>query len=228
MTMKLTEAGHRRIAVMAILSLALCTALAMTLGSPAEAKKKKPKTANFFSQSVAVNAAIPDVPAPLAPSTPVRSTITVPKKFKGKVVGDLNLLGIQTTGNAAGAATDLRFKLTAPNGRTVYVIGSNNPNQGLGDQSIGPLTIDADSRISVCDVPNPANCDDPAQQLNRPFAGTANQQGLGTQSTGGVTSMNGVPMRGTWTFTVFDQHDVGQTSIFNGWGLQITAAKPVT
>jgi hypothetical protein len=227
-TMKLTDARPRRIAVAGILALALCTALAMTLGSAAEAKKKKHKSANVFSQSLVVNAPIPDVPTPLAPSTPVRSTITVPKKFKGKVVGDLNLLGIQTTGSGPGAAPDLRFKLTAPNGRTVYVIGSNNSMNGLGDVSIGPLTIDADSRVSVCDLPNPANCEDPAEQLVRPFAGTANEQGLGTQSTGGVASMEGVPMRGTWTFTVFDQHDPGQTSVLNGWGLQITAAKPVT
>ena len=154
MTVKRTDAPYRRIAFIGILALALCTALAMTLGGSAEAKKKKKKTANVFSMSVAVNAAIPDVPTPLAPSTPLRSSITVPKKFKGKVVGDLNVLGIQTTGNAAGAARDLRFKLTAPNGRTVYVIGSNNSNQGLGDTSIGPLTIDADSRISVCDPRN--------------------------------------------------------------------------
>jgi hypothetical protein len=219
---------HRRLALIGVLALAVCTAAGLVLGGSAAAKKKKHKTANVFSQSVALNAPIPDVPAAPGPSTPVRSTITVPKKFKGKVVGDLNLLGIQTTGNAAGASADLRFKLTAPNGRTVYVIGSNNPNQGLGDTSIGPLTIDADSRVSVCDVPNPANCEDPAQQLNRPFAGTANELGLGTQSTGGVTTMNGVSMRGTWTFTVFDQRDPGQTSILNGWGLQITAAKPVT
>ena len=120
------------------------------------------------------------------------------------------------------------MKLTAPNGRTVFVIGANNPNSGLGDVSIGPLTIDTDSRVSVCDSANPATCEDPSQQLIRPFAGTANQQGLGTQSTGGIATMTGVPMRGTWTFTIFDQHDVGQTSIFNGWGLQLTAAKPVT
>jgi hypothetical protein len=227
-TMGRSHTTRRPVTVMGILALILCTAMGLMLGGSAEAKKKKPKTANVFSQSVAVNASIPDVPAPLAPSTPVRSTITVPKKFKGKVVGDLNLLGIQTTGSGAGAAADLRMKLTAPNGRTVYVIGSNQATNGLGDVSIGPLTIDADSRVSVCDVANPANCEDPSQQLNRPFAGTANQQGLGTQSTGGVTAMNGVPMRGTWTFTVFDQHDVGQTSVFNGWGLQITAAKPVT
>jgi hypothetical protein len=220
--------SKRRVAIIGVLALTLCTALGLLLGGSAEAKKKKHKTANVFTKSVAVNAPVPDVPTPLAPSTPVKSTITVPKKFKGKVVGDLNLLGIQTTGSGAGAAPDLRMKLTAPNGRTVFVIGSNNPNRGIGDVSIGPLTIDADSRVSVCDADDPATCEDPAQQLNRPFAGTANELGLGTLSTGGIVSMTGVPMRGTWTFTVYDQHDAGQTSVFNGWGLQITAAKPVT
>jgi subtilisin-like proprotein convertase family protein len=218
----------RRMTFIGILVLALCTALALTLGGTAEAKKKKKhKSATVFTQSIAVNAAVPDVP-PAGPSTPVRSTITVPKKFKGKVVGDLNILGIQTTGNATGAAADLRMKLTAPNGRTIYVLGSNSPTRGIGDVSIGPLTIDSDSPISICDQANPANCGDPAQRLNRPFAGTANELGLGNQSTGGINAMNGVSMRGTWTFTVFDQHDIGQTSVFNGWGLQITAAKPVT
>jgi hypothetical protein len=218
----------RRMTFIGILVLALCTALALTLGGTAEAKKKKKhKSATVFTQSVAVNAAVPDVPA-AGPSSPVRSTITVGKKFKGKVVGDLNILGIQTTGNATGAAADLRMKLTAPNGRTIYVLGSNNPTRGIGDVSIGPLTIDSDSPISICNEADPADCTDPAQKLNPPFAGTANELGLGNQSTGGINAMNGVSMRGTWTFTVFDQRDIGQTSVFNGWGLQITAAKPVT
>jgi subtilisin-like proprotein convertase family protein len=35
-------------------------------------------------------------------------------------------------------------------------------------------------------------------------------------------------MQGAWTFTVWDDADVGQTSTLNSWGLQITARKPVT
>src|SRR5436305_23128 len=108
----------------------------MTMAGSVEAKKKH-KTASVFQQSVSPNAVIPDAP-PTGPSTPLKSTITVGKKFKGKVVGDLNVTGIQTTGSGPGAARDLRMKLIAPNGRTTYLIG-----RSLGDVSIGPLVIDA-------------------------------------------------------------------------------------
>jgi hypothetical protein len=227
--MKPERTARRRIAVLGILALALCTALAMAFGGSAEAKKKKKhKTASVFLQSVAPNAAIPNNPAAPGPSTPVRSTITVPKKFKGSVVGDVNVVGIQTTGSGTGAANDLSMKLTAPNGRTIYLVSPNNMGNGVGDVSIGPFTIDADSPISICNQADPANCTDPAQKLNRPFAGTANEQGLGGAGLGGLSAMNGVGMRGTWTFTIFDQSSPATTSILNGWGLQITAAKPVT
>ena len=218
---------RHRLAALGVLALALCTVLGMAFGGAAEAKKKgKKNKTSVFLQSIAPNVAVPDVLPGSVPSVPIRSTITVGKKFKGKTVGDVNVLGIQTTGNVAGAANDLRMKLSAPNGRTVFLIAGGG--NGIGDQSIGPLTIDADSPVSICDQANPANCADPAQTLNRPFAGTANQQGMGTQSTGGVPTLNGVGMRGTWTFTIFDASSAAQTSILNGWGLQITAAKPVT
>ena len=214
---------RRKLSLIGVLTLALCTALGMTLGGAAEAKKKSKKTKTVvFQQSIAPNAAIPDDSAS-GPSTPLKSSITVGgKKFNGKVVGDLNVLGIQTTGSAANAARDLRMKLIAPNGRTIYLIGGPR-----GDVSIGPLTIDADARASICDSAAPP-CEDPAQTLNRPFAGTANSQGLGGMGSGGVRAMNGVPMKGTWTFEVFDQTGIGRTSTLNGWGLQITSAKPIT
>jgi hypothetical protein len=226
--MERASTTRRRTAVLGILALALCVALVTAFGGSAEAKKKKHKSASVFQGTVVVNAAVPNLPAPPGPSTPLRSTITVPKKFKGKVVGDVNILGIQTTGSGAGAANDLAMKLTAPNGRTTYVVAPNNINNGIGDVSIGPLTLDADSPISICDQANPANCTDPAQKLNRPFAGTANEQGIGTAGMGGLPTFRGVPMRGVWTFTIFDQAGVGTTNVFNGWGLQITAAKPVS
>jgi hypothetical protein len=216
--------GRRRLAVAGVLALALCTALAMTLGSTAEAKKgKKHKAAKVFQQSLTVNAAVPNLqPGPSVPSTPIRSTITVGKKFKGQLVGDVDVTGIQTTGSGSGAADDLRMKLTAPNGRTVYLIGS-----GIGDVSIGPLTIDAESPVSICDAPTVASCADPAQSLVQPFAGTANTLGLGATGTGGVRAFNGVGMKGSWTFTIWDQSGAGTTNVFNGWGLKIRAAKPI-
>jgi hypothetical protein len=219
-----THNRHRRFMLLGVLALAICMALGMMLGGSAQAKKKKHKAATVFRQSLTPNAAIPDQPAS-GPSTPVRSTITVGKKFKGKVVGDVNVTGIQTTGSGTNAADDLAMKLTDPNGRTVYLLGANN---GIGDVSIGPLTIDADSPVAICDAGGATLCSDPAQTLRRPFAGTANQQSLGTAGTGGLPALDGVGMRGTWTFTIFDQGSIGQTSVLNGWGLQITAAKPVT
>jgi hypothetical protein len=221
------DTGHRsnrrRAALFGVLALALCTALGFTFGGAAEAKKKQKKTKTVvFRQSVSPNIAVPD-DAASGPSTPVKSAITVSgKKFKGKVVGDLDVTGIQTTGTGAVAARNLRMKLIAPNGRTVSLI-----RQSIGQTSIGPLTIDAQSPVSICDSDTP-DCSDPSSTLVRPFAGTANSQGLGGSSTGGVRGMNGVQMSGTWTFEIFDVGNVGQTSVLNSWGLQITAAKPVT
>jgi subtilisin-like proprotein convertase family protein len=214
---------RRWIALAGVLGLAVCTALALVMGGSAEAKKKTKKVKTVvFQQSLSPNAAIPDNPA-TGPSTPLKSSITVTgKKFKGKVVGDLNVTGIKTTGSGPNAARNLRMKLIAPNHRTVYLIG-----RSIGNDSIGPLTIDNDSRVSICDSATPT-CPDPAQTLLRPFAGTANSLMLGGMGSGGVTAMNGVPMKGTWTFEVWDQSTVGQTSVLNGWGLQITSAKPVT
>jgi subtilisin-like proprotein convertase family protein len=215
-----TRSRRRRLATLSILALALVTAFGMTLGGSAEAKKKKAGP-TVFQASVSPNAAVPDDNAS-GPSTPITSTITVGKKFKGKTVGDVNVTGIQTTGNGAGAANDLGFRLTAPNGTNVLLI-----NAGIGDVSIGPLTLDDDTPVSICNATTPP-CNYPPQTLNQPFAGTANLLFLGSGGTGPLSAFDGSPMRGTWTITVWDEANVGQTSVFNSWGLKITAARPVT
>jgi hypothetical protein len=211
---------RRSAAAAATLGLVLCTALALTLGT-AEAKKKKGKTASVFQQTVQVNGGIPN-DAASGPSTPLNSTLTLGKKFKRKVVGDLNVTGITTTGSGNGAASDLGFRLIAPNGRSVRLINAS----GLSGQSIGPLTLDDDTTQEICNAVTPP-CNYPVATLNRPFAGTANLQYLGTAGTGPLAKFNGLPMRGTWTFQVWD--DAGPTtSTLNSWGLQITAARPVS
>ena len=63
--------------------------------------------------------------------------------------------------------------------------------------------------------------------LIQPFAGVANTLDLGTQGTGPLSRFDGLPMRGTWTLTIWDRSAVGTTSVFNGWGLDITAARPI-
>jgi|tagenome__1003787_1003787.scaffolds.fasta_scaffold20915657_3 hypothetical protein len=203
-----------------VLALALCTALAMSFGGVAEAKKKKKKTPTTFQQVVQPNAGIPDGPASGA-ATPVNSTITVGKKFKGKVVGDVNVTGIQTTGTEDGSAPDLVMRIIAPNGRSVRLWAG-----GFGEQSIGPLTFDDDTPVSICN--NTPPCEWGPDTLNPPFAGTSNLQFLGAGGTGPLSRLDGVPMKGTWTFQIWDENANGATSILNSWGLQIAVARPVT
>jgi hypothetical protein len=219
--------SHHRLAILGILTLALCLAAGMALGSPAQAKKKHKKSPSVFQSQVNPNAAVPEYSG-TGPATPVLSTITIGKKFKGKTVADVNVTGLQTTGSGSGAANDLFFKLTAPNNRTIQLIGNFTAGDGIGDQNIGPFTIDDDSPISICDS-NTLNCRDPSSTLIQPFAGTANEQSLGGQGTGGLRAFRGVGMKGPWTLTVFDTDNGGNTtSVLNSWGLQITAQKPVT
>jgi subtilisin-like proprotein convertase family protein len=203
-----------------VLLLALCVGVGLAAGDAAAKKKKKPK-ASVFAASVAPNAAIPDEP-PTGPDIPVVSTLTVGKKFKGKTIGDVNVTGIQTTGSDADSAGDLNFNLTAPNGATVLL-----DDRGLGGQSIGPLTLDDDTRTSICDATTTASCPDPDSTLTRPFAGTANMWDLFSGDLSPLSILNGGPMKGTWTFRIWDNNQNTETSTLNTWGLQVTAARPV-
>ena len=211
---------RRRVAILGILALALCTALTLTFGSSAEAKKKK-KGSNVYQATQSPNAAIPNNPATNSPSTPFVSTFTVGKKFKGKTVGDVNVTGITTTGSGTGAANDLGFRVTGPSGRSVTLI-----KPGIGDQNIGPLTLDDNTPVSICDSATPS-CQYYTQMLLQPFAGTANLAFLGTAGTGPLAAFDGQSMRGNWLLTVWDQSSVGTTSVLNSWGLKITAERPV-
>lgn len=222
MTARLDRGAQRsRAAIVGILALALCTAFAMTFGSVADAKKKKKKSPTTFQQVLQPNAAIPDDVAS-GHSTPLDTTLTVGKKFKGKVVADVNVTSIQTTGSASGAASDLVMRIIAPNGRSVRLWGGD-----FGDQSIGPLTLDDDTPVSICDA-EPPPCSWAVDTLNQPFAGTSNLQFLGSGGTGPLAQLDGLAMRGTWTFQIWDEDQIGKTSVLNSWGLQITAARPVT
>jgi hypothetical protein len=215
--------GRQR-AVAAVLTVALCSAGGLAAGAGA---KKKGKKAGPFAATKVANAAIPN-PAAVTTSIPVLSTITVPKKYKGKVVGDVNLTGLQTTGNAAGASDDLAASLSAPNGRTIDLFVNVG---GPANQSLGPWTIDDDTSTSICGTPAATPCADPTQTLHPPFAGTSNTIRNFNQNfpvNGPMASFDGVPMRGTWTLRIFDLIPAGATtSTLNQWGLRIRPAKPV-
>jgi subtilisin-like proprotein convertase family protein len=201
-------------------AIALALALAIALGLPAAAPAKKgKKNANVFSHQQTVNLAIPDHAAGMnpPPSVPLVSTIQVPKRFKGKVVKDLNVTGIQTTGGPGNAAGDLTAYLTAPNGHTIVLLS------GIGAASIGPLTIDDDTTVSICNSTPATPCSDPLQSLYQPFAGTANTiynafGGFPTSSP--LAGFNGLKLKGTWTLTVVDNVSP-RTSVLNHWGLRI-------
>ena len=209
---------HLRAIGAAALAAALCATVG--LAADADAAKKKKKTSNVFQASLTPNAAVPNVPA-VGPATPVLSTLTVGKAFKGKVVGDVNVTGIRVTGSAAGAANDLSMMLTAPSGRSVLLI-----NSGIGDQSFGPLTFDDDTRVGICDSAT-FSCPDPDASLIRPFIGTANMTASASGDTGPLSAFNLTRMKGTWTLRVWDDTGAATTNVFNSWGLKITAAKPV-
>ena len=208
-----------RVAFLGVLALALSVTVGLTAGS-ADAKTKKVKT---FSEQKTVGAAIPDDAAAGA-SVPVVSEITVPKKkYKKSLVGDVNVTNLQTSGAVADAADDLFAELTAPNGRTVLLFAT------VGDISLGPWTMDDDTKISICDSPTPP-CENPNAQLNQPFAGTSNllhnNDDVSTDGIAGpLSNFDGIKMKGTWTLTIWDEIS-GQTSTFNQWGLQIKPQKP--
>jgi hypothetical protein len=203
-----------RIALMGVLALALSVTVGVVTG--AEAAKKKKSNKASFSQTKTVNVAIPDDVA-VGASVPVRTNITLGKKFKGKVVTDVNAI-VQTTGNIAGAAADLNAKLSAPNGRTVIMFES------VGDISLGPWKLDDDTRTQICDQVVPPACTDPDATLNRPFAGTSNLND-DDDDVRPLSTLNGVGMKGNWTLTIYDGADVGQTSTLNKFGLEIKGIK---
>jgi hypothetical protein len=125
------------------------------------------------------------------------------------------------TGSADGALDDLVFRVIAPNGQGVLLLGSGF----MEGASMGPLTFDDDVFVEIC-YSNPP-CQWAPQTLNAPFAGTANLLYNGSAGTGPLSQLNGGPVQGTWTFSVWDEADPATTSVLNSWGLQITARSPV-
>lgn len=220
-------AVRRRAATAGALALALSLSSGLGL---AEAAKREGSTTKTFRATKTANATVPDAIPGGARSTPLRSTIIVPKKaYWGKVVGDVNVTGVRTTGSVPGAADDLFVSLTAPSGRTIDIFTR------LGDQSLGPWTIDDDTATSVCPQPVANPCPDSTRTLHPPFAGTANSiwNFAGQFPTNGaMASFNRVRMRGKWTLQVSDLSPSGDllsgTSVLDAWGLEIAPAKPVS
>jgi hypothetical protein len=200
-----------RLTLFGVLAVVLCATVALTSAGMADAKKKKKKSSNIATVSKAVNTQIPDRDAGANSLWGRLDTpLTVGKKFKGKSVGSLEFT-FQTTGDSPGSAGQLEFDITAPNG---YRLPGDWWDNSIGGQSVGPLTITPNSPFRTCDDATPPCAQDPFQTLNRPFAGTVGDNVF--------QWFRGLPMRGTWTITAFDQSN-GATSVLNQVGLRITA-----
>jgi hypothetical protein len=130
------------------------------------------------------------------------TSLRVSKRFKGAEVADVRLT-LRTTGLTVGAAADLIFRVTAPNGRTVDILG---PFTG---QSIGPLTVTANSRTRLCGSPP---CPDPDATLSPPYFGTVGDPNLAL--------LDGAGASGRWVVTAYDQ-STDQISALDSVGLVI-------
>jgi len=174
------------------------------------AKTGKRKGGGTVDVTKAVNQAISDRPA--GTNTPyglLSSTITVRKRFKGKLVRDVNVT-TQTTGTSAtnSAAQDLRARLTAPNGVTTTLFGFLAPGN-----TVGPLPLDDESPVFQANGP-PV---DP-QALFSPWVGTA-------QPVDVLFAMDGGPVRGDWTLRIADLVN-GDANTLVQWRLNLVAGKP--
>lgn len=204
-----------RVASRKIWALALIVGLlgAAAVAPLADAKKKTKKGPGRVDITQPVNAAIPDRPSATEAFGQLISTIAVGNQFRGKLIRDVNVT-LQTTGaTGASPADNLIAKLTAPNGATT------RPIQGLQGVSIGPLTLDDQSPLSLGGL-TPL---DPTT-LSAPYIGSA-QPGLA--ATVPLAVMNGGPVAGTWTLRVLDAGAAGnETSVLNSWRLNVVAGKP--
>lgn len=194
----------------------LIVAVAALVAAPAaDGKTKKAKGPLEVTKSV-------ETVVPEASSDPdgldglLKSTIDVGKRFKGRVIRDVNVT-VKTTGHTGNnPSNDLAAYLTAPNGATTalfFGLGGLDPGTAV---SIGPLTLDDDTPIHLFSVFNQG---DPLA-LKPPFAGTA--EPIQT-----LASLDSGPVRGSWTLSVVDSFSGGaETSVLNFWSLSVQTGRP--
>jgi hypothetical protein len=197
---------------------AMVAVLLLVLAAPAaEGKSKKAKGSSVFNSAKTVGAMVPEASSsPDGPYGLLTSTIDAGKRFKGRVIRDVNVT-VQTTGvTGNNPSNDLVAYLSAPNGSTSLLfagLGGVNPGQAV---SIGPLTLDDDTVIHLFSPYNPG---DPLA-LKPPFAGTA-------QPGETLAPMNSGAVRGTWTLRILDTFSGGaETSRLDSWSLNVATGKP--
>jgi hypothetical protein len=191
----------RNLVVVAVACSALLSGLVAGGVATAAKKKRGAGTAKVANQK---SRAIPDAIVGGGIWGALATPLRVGKQFKGRRVDDVRLT-VRTTGLAVGSASDLLFRLTAPNGRTIDIAAV------FDGQSIGPLTVTPNSRTRICNA-SPPPCSDPDATLFPPYFGTLGDPNLAL--------LQGAPVSGRWVVTVYDQSN-GNLSTLNSVGLVI-------
>jgi hypothetical protein len=188
------------------------------MAGPAAAAKKKGGGGKVDVTEV-VNLPIPEATENGSFDIPgvLRSTIDVGKRFRGRQIRDVDAT-VQTLGTSGtNPVPALRAKLFAPNGGHVTLFSSLFPETGTSSISLGPLTLDDESPLSL-GIENPHS----AVQLYAPWAGVARPNGKP------LSIMDGGPVSGTWTLAIFDTTGTPQpgTSNLVSWRLEVVAGRP--
>jgi subtilisin-like proprotein convertase family protein len=203
-------------ALLGVLALALSVTVGLSAGV-AEAKKKKAKVGGTVDITQTVNGAIPDATATTFGT--LQSNIAVAgKKFKGSKIRDVNVtVQTQATGGAT-PADNLRFRLTAPDGTTTWLVGSGF----LAGTSVGPLTFDDETPVNIGGLPPAPD----STTLVAPYAGTAQPHCFSAFGGCELGNMDNGSASGTWTLRVQDTSaGGGETSSLVSWRLVMVAGK---
>ena len=213
------DAGRSRLAMIGVAALAICVALSLFAGT-AESKKKKGGKSGKVTVSKTTPTAIPVAPTATGPESMTTVPLTVGKKGKNKVVGwDSVSITTTFTGSTADALSNVTSELTAPNGRTVFLLTPVwNPFPAPGVVTSGPLTETPDSPFNACfpDATHPCPgglSQDPESTVGPPYAGTIGDSAM--------SHFGGVPAKGTWTYKVFNS-DTTTSATLNSVSLAMT------
>ena len=210
-----------RMALVALLALALsATAAIATGGQVAAAKKGSSGTARTFKNGQ--SSVIPDRPiGNLTFVGVLDSTIRVGKAMKGKLVGDVDV-SIRAT---HPDLDDLDFYLIAPNGAKVFLTGNHDgvanaaTSYGTGNADCsGAMTTFSDETANFISDATAATPIEPNQILS-PWAATVQPEGFP------LSVLDGGKARGIWTLRAEDFVN-GDSGTLNCWKLRIKPRNP--
>lgn len=197
-------------------------AASLALAAPAAGAKKKKKggpKAGKIEITKVVNAPIPDLPPP-SPGTvipqviPLISTTDIGRQGRGLRVRDVNVT-VQTLGlSGTDPSFDVDVDLRSPGGAVSNLFGGLGGFLGAEGRSIGPLTLDDESILSL-------GSGSPVVPLTLyvPWQGRANPNDP-------LAVMDNGPVMGTWTLIARDFGVGPSQSSLVQWTLTIQTGKP--